>query len=97
MDLLNICFGDRRHLIEKPRMVFIINSSSPLRYTRDSLDKLRIHARYGQPLPITAAVMGGTTGPVTLAGIIAQANAETLAGITVCQMMREGTPVVYGT
>jgi trimethylamine--corrinoid protein Co-methyltransferase len=97
MDLLSICFGDRRHLIEKPRMVSIINSSSPLRFNRDSLDKLLIHARYGQPAMITAAVMGGTTGPITLAGTIAQANAETLAGIAVSQMIREGTPMVYGT
>jgi trimethylamine--corrinoid protein Co-methyltransferase len=97
MDLLSICFGDRQHLIEKPRMVSIINSSSPLRFNHDSLDKLRIHAHYGQPLLITAAVMGGTTGPVTLAGTIAQANAETLAGIAVSQMIREGTPAVYGT
>jgi trimethylamine--corrinoid protein Co-methyltransferase len=97
MDLLSICFGDRRDLIEKPRMVSIINSSSPLRFNRDSLDKLLIHARYGQPAAITAAVMGGTTGPVTLAGTIAQANAETLVGIAVSQMIREGTPAVYGT
>ena len=97
MDLLSICFGDRRHLIEKPRMVSIISSSSPLRFNRDSLDKLLIHARYGQPAMITAAVMGGTTGPITLAGTIAQANAETLAGIAVSQMIREGTPMVYGT
>jgi trimethylamine--corrinoid protein Co-methyltransferase len=96
MDLLSICFGDRRHLIEKPRLVSIINSSSPLRFNRDSLDKLLIHARYGQPAMITAAVMGGTTGPITLAGTIAQANAETLAGIAVSQMIREGTPMVYG-
>jgi trimethylamine--corrinoid protein Co-methyltransferase len=97
MDLLSISFGDRRHLIEKPRMISIINSSSPLRFNRDSLDKLRIHAHYGQPALITAAVMGGTTGPVTLAGTIAQANAETLVGIAISQMMREGTPAVYGT
>jgi trimethylamine--corrinoid protein Co-methyltransferase len=68
-----------------------------LRFNRDSLDKLLIHARYGQPAAITAAVMGGTTGPVTLAGTIAQANAETLAGIAVSQMIREGTPMVYGS
>jgi trimethylamine--corrinoid protein Co-methyltransferase len=97
MDLLSICFGDRRHLIEKPRLVSIINSSSPLRFNRDSLDKLLIHARYGQPAMITAVVMGGTTGPITLAGTIAQTNAETLAGIAVSQMIREGTPMVYGT
>jgi len=97
MDLLGICFGDRRKLIEKPRMMSIINSSSPLRYNHDSLDKLLLHARYGQPALITAAVMGGTTGPITLAGAIAMANAETLAGIAVSQMIREGTPVVYGT
>jgi len=97
MDLLRICFGDRRHLIAQPRMVSIINSSSPLRFNRDSLDKLLIHAHYGQPALITAAVMGGTTGPVTLAGTIAQANAENLAGIALSQMIREGTPVAYGT
>jgi trimethylamine--corrinoid protein Co-methyltransferase len=97
MDLLSICFGNRRELIEKPRMMSIINSSSPLRYNRDSLDKLIIHAQNGQPALITAAVMGGTTGPITLAGTMAQANAETLSGIAVSQMIREGAPAVYGT
>ena len=96
MDLLEICFGGRNRLIQKPRLMSIINSSSPLQYNKDSLDKLRIHSQYGQPVLITAAVMGGTTGPVTLAGTIAQANAETLAGIAVSQMIREGTPAVYG-
>lgn len=97
MDLLKVCFGDRQHLIAQPRMVSIINSSSPLKFNRDSLDKLIIHAHYGQPILITAAVMGGTTGPVTIAGTIAQANAENLVGIALSQMIREGTPVAYGT
>jgi len=96
MDLLSIYFGNQQELVEKPRMMSIINSSSSLRYNRDSMDKLFIHAQYGQPALITAAVMGGTTGPITLAGTMAQANAETLAGIALIQMVREGTPAVYG-
>jgi trimethylamine--corrinoid protein Co-methyltransferase len=35
-------------------------------------------------------------GPVTLAGALALQNAEALAGIVLCQLVRPGTPVVYG-
>jgi trimethylamine--corrinoid protein Co-methyltransferase len=34
--------------------------------------------------------------PVTLAGTLAQQNAEALAGITLAQIVRPGAPVVYG-
>ena len=34
--------------------------------------------------------------PVTLAGALAQQNAEALAGIAFCQIVRPGAPVVYG-
>lgn len=96
LDMLEILFGSKQELIQKPRIMTIINSLSPLQYDSHMLEMLLLCAEYGQPVLVTPAVMAGTTGPVTLAGTIALSNAETLAGIAVAQMLREGTPVVYG-
>jgi trimethylamine--corrinoid protein Co-methyltransferase len=41
-------------------------------------------------------VQAGATGPVTLAGTLAQENAENLAAIVITQVLRPGTPVLYG-
>lgn len=95
LDMLDIVFG-KESLVAKPRILAILNSTSPLQFDRDTLDILLLFAKYGQPVIITPAVMAGTTGPITLAGTIALSNAEILAGIAVAQMLREGTPVMYG-
>ena len=96
MDLLKIVFGGKKHLIEKPRMLTIINTLSPLQMDELALETMMVYADHGQPMAVTPAAMGGFTAPITMAGLIAIANAETLAGIALTQMLREGTPVAYG-
>ncbi len=39
--------------------------------------------------------MGGTTGPASLAGILALQHAETLAGLVLAQLAGEGCPCLY--
>jgi len=51
----------------------------------------------GQPLVITDLVMAGSSGPVSLPGLLALASAEILAGIVLSQLAGPGTPVVYGS
>jgi trimethylamine--corrinoid protein Co-methyltransferase len=41
--------------------------------------------------------MAGSTGPVTLAGVLAMQSAELLAGIVLTQMISPGTPVIFGS
>jgi trimethylamine--corrinoid protein Co-methyltransferase len=41
--------------------------------------------------------MAGATAPATLAGLLAQQNAEILAHLTLAQLIAPGTPVLYGT
>ncbi|MSP89681.1 MAG: trimethylamine methyltransferase, partial [Alphaproteobacteria bacterium] len=41
-------------------------------------------------------ILGGAMGPVTMAGAIAQAHAETMAGCALTQLVRPGAPVIYG-
>lgn len=69
---------------------------TPLSYDTNDLIAANIYARSGQPLCITSCAMAGATAPPTLAGTLAVNNAEILAGIILVQLIKAGTPVVYG-
>ena len=96
MDLQAIVAGGREALNARPQIIVPVNTLSPLQMDFNSLEMLLQFARNGQPTMISPCVMAGTTGPVTLAGTIALANAEALAGIALTQMVRPGVPVIYG-
>jgi trimethylamine--corrinoid protein Co-methyltransferase len=96
LELLAILVGGRRELIEKPWVIVPINTFSPLQVDHFSLDNLLQYVRHHQPTMISPCVMAGISGPVTLAGTIALANAEALAVIALTQMLNSGVPVLYG-
>jgi trimethylamine--corrinoid protein Co-methyltransferase len=96
LEMLAILVGSRRELVEKSWVIVPINTFSPLQIDHFSLDNLIQYVRHNQPTMISPCVMAGTTGPVTLAGTIALANAEALAVIAFTQMLRAGAPVLYG-
>jgi trimethylamine--corrinoid protein Co-methyltransferase len=97
LHMLAIVFGGEARLDGKPVMHCSVNANSPLLYDRPMLESLLLFARYGQPILISPFVMSGVTGPTTLAGALAQHNAEVLAGVALTQLVRPGTPVLYGT
>ena len=68
---------------------------SPLHWTETALALMQKTSGYGFPLMLNAEPMAGATSPVTLAGSIAQANAETLAGIAIAQALEPGRPCIY--
>ena len=45
---------------------------------------------------ITPFTLAGAMAPVTIPGALAQQNAEALAGIVMTQVVRPGSPVIYG-
>jgi trimethylamine--corrinoid protein Co-methyltransferase len=69
---------------------------SPLQLAKEGLEKLLYMAEKGLPQVWTPGINIGATAPVTLAGVLAQGNAEALAGLTIAQLKHEGAPVVYG-
>ena len=98
MEMSAILFGESAaSLAEQPVTLGLVDSLSPLQYSADSSGVIITYAEHGQPLLVTSLIMAGATGPVTLAGTLAQQNAEVLAGITLAQLVRPGTPVIYGT
>jgi trimethylamine---corrinoid protein Co-methyltransferase len=61
------------------------------------LGAVKVYARARQAMIITPFILAGAMGPATIAGTVAQQNAEALAGIALTQMIEPGTPVVYGS
>lgn len=74
----------------------LVTASSPRLWDEDMLKTLRYYAEMGQSLLITPFIMQGANTPVTIAGALAQANAEAMFGMAYAQLVRPGTPVVYG-
>lgn len=96
MEIASILAGGRNQLKEKPRLIAFYNTLSPLALPGTLTDGLIEFVEHGQPAIIAPAATAGTTAPMTLAGVLAQTNAEVLATITLTQMISKGTPVVYG-
>jgi len=94
MNLIEILFGDptKGHFTTG-----LINPLSPLSYSVDMVDALLVYSRSNQPVVIASLIMAGSTGPITLAGVLAQQNAELLSGIVLSQLVKPGIPVMYGS
>jgi trimethylamine--corrinoid protein Co-methyltransferase len=69
---------------------------SPLTFCTTPLRIAQEACRHRIPVALSTAPMAGSTAPITLAGTLALAHAEELAGITVCQLAAPGAPVLYG-
>ena len=79
-----------------PGVGTIISVNSPRRFDEMMLEGLMAMAEYGQSVCITPFTLMGAMSPVTLAGALAQQNAEALCGIVLTQLVRPGCPVMYG-
>jgi trimethylamine---corrinoid protein Co-methyltransferase len=87
---------DRDALVEQPSLMTIINTNSPLRLDGPMGDGLIEMAAHGQPVVATPFTLAGAMSPVSLAGALAQQNAEALFLVALGQVVRPGTPMVYG-
>jgi trimethylamine--corrinoid protein Co-methyltransferase len=89
--------GNGSALRERPLISFITSwVISPLQFESNVTSLLLEVCRQGIPVVLSAAPIAGLTAPVTLAGMLAQSNAEQLAGLALTQLANPGTPVLMG-
>ncbi len=86
----------REELEARPGLLTVVNTNSPLRVDGPMLDGLSAMARAGQAVMVTPFTLSGAMSPATIAGALAQQNAEALGVIAFAQMVRAGAPVLYG-
>ncbi|MEM7194251.1 MAG: trimethylamine methyltransferase family protein [Pseudomonadota bacterium] len=87
---------DYATLKQKPGLMTVVNTNSPLKVDKPMLDGLMLMAEMGQPVVVTPFTLAGAMSPVTLAGALAQQNAEALGVIAITQMVNPGSPAMYG-
>jgi trimethylamine--corrinoid protein Co-methyltransferase len=84
-------------VIGPPSEVFTLGISpvSPLIFPDDVAESMMETARSGVPLAPLPCPTAGATGPMSLAGALAQQNAEVLAAVVLAQLVHPGLPIVY--
>jgi len=88
--------GGEQALREKPFFLLYAEPISPLLIIEESLQKLIFCAQKGVPAAYIPSPNTGGGGPITLAGALALGNAECLVGLIISQLIRPGTPFLYG-
>jgi trimethylamine--corrinoid protein Co-methyltransferase len=97
LEMIAIARGvDRARLREEPSTLSIININSPRRVDREMLAGLMTMADNGQPSVVTPFTLAGAMSPITIPGALAQQTAEALGVIAFAQMVRPGSPIVFG-
>jgi trimethylamine--corrinoid protein Co-methyltransferase len=73
-----------------------VNVNSPLVWDATMTAALKTYSRANQAPVVVPFILGGAMGPVTTAGAVAQSHAETMVGVALGQLVRPGSPVIYG-
>ncbi len=80
-----------------PRTWTNVNTNSPRQLDIPMAMGIIDFARAGQACIITPFTLAGAMAPVTLAGALVLQHMESIAGITLSQLVRPGAPVIYGS
>ncbi len=96
IDMVKIVFGD--DFVDKNCvLVNLINANSPTVFDDTMLGALKIYAKNNQACVVSPFILSGAMSPVTAIGTLTQILAEAMAGIALTQLIRPGTPVIFGT
>jgi len=81
---------------EQPNYIMYGQFVSPLQHDRQAIERLIFCADHEIPLIYVPTIMPGASGPITLAGSLALAAAESLAGLVMHQTRKPGAPFIFG-
>jgi trimethylamine--corrinoid protein Co-methyltransferase len=95
-EMMQLFRHDKTDLIARPMSIFTITATGMFRYSEDSCQNLLDCVEWGIPLEIVPVTLMGLIAPVTLVGATVFHTADVLAGLTMAQVIKPGTPVLFG-
>lgn len=95
IEMMLVVRGSQEALKERPWLHTLISPVSPLSLPEMDTEQLLLAGEYGLPTTVPIMPMVGTTSPATLAGTLAQANAEYLGVVCVAQSAHPGHQIPY--
>jgi trimethylamine--corrinoid protein Co-methyltransferase len=88
--------GGIDNLRQRPFLIFYPEPISPFVFPTDVIDRLFVAADLFMPQIQGPTVQPGATGPITLAGAVAQGTAEALMCLVLAQLRKPGCPCSLG-
>ena len=96
IDMATVFAGSYENLRRAPLLIVYGEPVSPLFFDKNATDVLLVCAEYKVPIVFPPMVQIGATGPMSLAGGLAQGSAETLASLVLHQLKNPGAPFIWG-
>jgi trimethylamine--corrinoid protein Co-methyltransferase len=81
---------------QRPNYILYGQFVSPLQHDLQAVERLVFCAEHEVPLIYVPTIMPGASGPLTIAGSLALAAAESLAGLVMHQAWNPGAPFIFG-
>ncbi len=99
-DIAQMCFaiaGSEQAFRDHPFLSLNVNHAvPPLRFDPDACEVMAAAVNFGIPVMVNTFGQMGASSPVTVAGCLAQTNAETLAGMTFAWALDPDVRAIYG-
>lgn len=95
-NMMQLFRHDRADLCARPFSIFTITPTGKFRFGEESCQNLLDCVEWGIPIEITPVTLMGLLAPVTLVEATIFHTVDVLAGLTMAQLVRPGTPVLFG-
>ncbi|TFG09592.1 MAG: hypothetical protein EU535_08950, partial [Promethearchaeota archaeon] len=95
-ELLLACRTSEKSLAHKPLAIFDACPSPPLKWSDLTTQSVIDAAKSMIPSEFVSMPLAGASAPITLLGSITQHCAESLAGVVIAQLARNGAPIIWG-
>ncbi len=96
IEMASFPWGGKEFIQDKYVILPTINPISPLVWDTNMSEAILVYAGNNQPIMFENLMMSGSTGPVTLAGMLVLQNAEILSGLVLAELITPGLPVIFG-
>jgi trimethylamine---corrinoid protein Co-methyltransferase len=95
VEMITAVQGGSEQVKKRPLLSVLTSALAPLQFLPYALDILFTVGPLHIPIELNTMPIAGATSPVTLAGLLLQANTEMLAGIAIAQSAFPGMPLMY--
>lgn len=95
VEMAAACCGGLEAFRRHPNLTISVSPISPLKFSPDVTGAIIAIVQAGAPFHSLPAPSLGATGPITMAGSLAQQHAEILASFVIAAAARPGAPVGY--
>lgn len=95
-EMMQLFRHDKADLIARPMSLFTITPTGMFRYSHDSCQNMLDCVEWGIPIEIVPVTLMGLIAPVTPVGATVMHVADVLAGVTMAQILKPGTPLLFG-